>query len=93
MDSRVKHLIGLGYGPLWIRQDLQSHQIDKDLVAETLALDDEYWIEQASKLIARKYVNKDLKQYQPRLQRYLFQRGYSVGVIQKTLKRMLNVID
>jgi regulatory protein len=93
LESRIQHRISQGYGPQWIRQDLQSHQMDKELVAEMLAFDDDYWIEQASQLIARKYNNKDLKQHKQKLQRYLFQRGYSVAVIQKTLKRMLNVID
>lgn len=90
IDSRIRHRISQGYGPEWIKQDLRAHQLDDINLSDYLSHDDEFWIEQAILLLSKKFSAEVEK---PKMQRYLYQRGYSMAVIQQSLKRFLQVND
>lgn len=90
IDSRIRHRISQGYGPEWIKQDLHAHQLDDINLSDYLNHDDEFWIEQAIRLLSKKFSAEGEK---PKMQRYLYQRGYSMAVIQQSLKRFLQVND
>ena len=88
VESRVRHRIAQGYGPAWIRQDLHSHQLDGEMSSEYLNHDDEFWIEQALQLLTKKF---SVAVPQPKMQRFLYQRGYPVAVIRQSIKQFLHV--
>jgi regulatory protein len=88
VESRVRHRVQQGYGPLWIKQDLRLHQLDDDLLRNAMDYDESFWIEKAQELVVKKYGTLDIKQHMPKIQRYLYQRGYSAAVIQQALKRV-----
>ena len=90
VESRVRHRIAQAYGPRYIVQDLSSHGILADEVTPYLMGDDDFWIEQARRLLEKKYrvfsADERIK-----AQRYLFQRGFSGGQIQAAIKQVLIV--
>jgi regulatory protein len=87
LESRVRHRLQQGYGPLWIQQDLREHRLDEEEIAQALSFDDEFWMEQVCKLIDRKFGRLNLKTQTPKIQRYLYQKGYSFTLIQQALKQ------
>jgi regulatory protein len=84
VESRIRHRIQQGYGPRWIEQDLRHHGIENDLIIAHLPDDENFWIEQAYRLIEKKNqkMDKDLQ----KLQRFLYQKGYSQRYISQALK-------
>jgi regulatory protein len=91
IDSRIRHRISQGYGPEWIKQDLRAHQLNDLNLSDYLSQDDEFWIEQAIGLLSKKFSAGGAEKL--KMQRYLYQRGYSMAVIQQSLKRFLQVND
>jgi regulatory protein len=88
VESRVRHRIGQGYGPERIKYDLRQHGIEDDSVHAHLEEDELFWIQQAEQLILKKYGNKDIDTQKLKIQRYLYQRGYSMRVIHQALKNI-----
>ncbi|HBB53562.1 MAG TPA: hypothetical protein DCZ80_06640 [Legionellales bacterium] len=89
VESRIRHRIQQGYGPKWIEQDLRHHGIEHDLIMTHLPDDENFWTEQAYRLIEKKNQNTD-KDIQ-KLQRFLYQKGYSQRYISQALKRMRDI--
>ncbi len=89
VESRIRHRTQQGYGPAWIKQDLRVHQLDNELIENALEHEEAFWINQAKELVLKKYRTLDIKQNMPKIQRYLYQRGYSTAVIQQAIKRVL----
>ena len=87
VESRIRHRIQQGYGPLWIEQDLRQDGIDSDLIEVHLPTDEDFWVEQAFQLIQRKFANKDTNS--PKFQRYMYQKGYRSSHIRQALQ-MIN---
>jgi len=88
VESRIRHRIQQAYGPRFIQQDLSLHGIEADVINAQLIDDDDFWVEQASRLLAKKYrvltVDQKLK-----AQRYLYQRGFSGSQIQTAMRQVL----
>lgn len=90
VESRIRHRIEQAYGPRFIAQDLVSQGIEADLIAAYLSDDDEFWIEQAVRLLSKKH--RDLScDKKIKTQRYLYQRGFSGSQIQAAIKQVLTV--
>ena len=87
LESRLRHRLQQAYGPLWIRQDLREHRIDEELITAALSLGEIFWIEQARTLLEKKFGRLNLSQQHPKIQRYLYQKGYPLSVIQQALKQ------
>src|SRR5690242_16944788 len=51
-----------GYGPLKIAQELQSKQIDRDLVESVLAEEQDNWVTHALRVWEKKYKEKDTRE-------------------------------
>ena len=88
LESRVRHRVQQGYGPLRIYQDLRLHQIDDDLLKEHMDFEDNFWIGQAIALINKKFGQLNLNDKKIKIQRYLYQKGYSIAIIQQALKEI-----
>ena len=90
VESRIRHRIAQAYGPRFIEQDLSLHGIEADSINAQLIYDDDFWIEQASRLLAKKYrvltVDQKIK-----AQRYLYQRGFSGSQIQAAMRQVLTI--
>lgn len=86
VESRVRHRISQGYGLERIKYDLKQHGIDEARAQLYLNEDDDFWIAQAEQLIAKKYSQHDIENNTLKIQRYLYQRGYSHHVIHQVLK-------
>lgn len=84
VESRIRHRIQQGYGPKWIEQDLRHHGIESELIFAFLPDDENFWIEQAHRLIEKK-TQKTEKDIQ-KLQRFLYQKGYSQRYIIQAFK-------
>ena len=81
VEVRVRHRIQQGYGPNWIAQDLRHHGIEPTLIADYLPKDEDFWVAQAHRLIEKKMQTDHQK-----LQRFLYQKGYSQRSIIQALK-------
>ena len=88
VESRVRHRIGQGYGPERIKYDLKQHGIEEDKLHAHLEADELFWIKQAEQLILKKYATQDIATQKQKIQRYLYQRGYSIRVIHHALKNI-----
>lgn len=84
VESRIRHRIEQGYGPKWIEQDLRYHGIASEMISAYLPDDENFWIEQALHLIEKK-TPKTAKDIQ-KLQRFLYQKGYSQRYIIQAIK-------
>ena len=93
LESRIRHRVQQGYGPEWIKQDLYPHQIEEELLSQFMNFDEGFWVEQATNLVIRKYKTRDVNAEKPKIQRYLYQRGYSVAVIQQAMKTIFSHDD
>lgn len=83
-ESRIRHRIQQGYGPLWIQQELRRSGIDNELIDSYLSKEDDFWAERASQIIEKKFSNKTndfLK-----MQRYMYQKGFLAEHIQQALR-------
>jgi len=87
LESRVRHRIYQGYGPRWIEQDLRTHGLLSELIQEHLAQDAEFWIEQAFKLLLKKYKKLTSPSQKIKLQGYLYQRGFLSEHIRSALMK------
>ncbi|MCP0914268.1 MULTISPECIES: recombination regulator RecX [Legionella] len=77
--------IAQGYGPLRIRQELLSQQVNADLIEETLQQEDENWLSYALAVHQKKYKEKSelsFAQLQKQKQ-FLFYRGFPSHIIAK----------
>jgi regulatory protein len=90
IESRIRHRIQQAYGPRFIAQDLSLHGIEAELIASHLIDEDDFWIEQASQVLAKKYRSFSADE-RMRAQRYLYQRGFSGSQIQAAIKQVLTV--
>ncbi len=90
VESRLRHRISQGYGPRFIQQDLSQHGICQELIATHLTEDDDFWVDNAHRLLQKKYrdFNAAAKM---KAQRYLYQRGFSGSQIQAALRQVLTV--
>lgn len=84
VESRIRHRVQQGYGPLWIQQDLRHDGIEADLIETYLSYDEVFWVEQACQLIQKKFGNKESNL--AKLQRYMYQKGYESSHIRQALQ-------
>lgn len=86
VESRIRHRVQQGYGPNWILQELQQYGIDTELVENYLPQDEGYWTEQALRVIQKKWGGQASPI--PKIQRYMFQKGYCTSHIRQALNMM-----
>lgn len=86
VESRIRHRVQQGYGPNWILQELQQYGIDTELIENYLPQDEDYWIEQALRVIQKKWGGQE--NLIPKIQRYMFQKGYRTSHIRQALNMM-----
>lgn len=87
--SRVR--IRQGYGPDRIRRELQQKQVDRDLIAQTLAAEPVDWIACAVEVYRKKYKSPVLSSYleQQKQKQFLLYRGFSSETIAQVFAQML----
>lgn len=68
-----------GYGPRWIRQELQQAGIESEILTTALDSDTHDWTQLAGKLYRKKYGNKPATDHKEksRRARFLFSKGFS----------------
>lgn len=86
VESRIRHRIQQGYGPNWIVQELHQCGIDRELIENHLPQDEDYWAEQALRVIQKKWDH--IESQLPKIQRYMFQKGYRTSHIRQALNMM-----
>lgn len=86
VESRIRHRIQQGYGPKWISQELHQFGIGGDLIENFLPQDENYWVEQAMLVMQKKW--PCLESQLPKIQRYMYQKGYCTSQIRQALKMM-----
>ena len=85
-ETLIRSRISRGYGPYYIRQELNQKGVDAELAAQLLdelAVD---WLEHASDLVQRRHPNsaEDHKVWS-KAARFLQRRGFSAEVVTKVL--------
>lgn len=86
-DMLVRSKANRGYGPLFIKQSAQLHQISSALLGELLASDELDWYALARRCYEKKYgdtVPADLKEKQKRMA-YLQRHGFTGDQIREAL--------
>lgn len=87
VESRIRHRVQQGYGPNWIEQELYQCGIDRELIENFLPQDEDYWVEQALRIIQKKWSHQESQL--PKIQRYMFQKGYRTSHIRQALNMMI----
>lgn len=83
VDSLLRARIRQGYGPLRIRRDLQSAQIDRDLIDAALQEEADNWLQYATQVWKKKFKDQQELSY-PAMQKqkqFLLYRGFSTDII------------
>lgn len=87
-DTRFAHSlcrarINQGYGPLKINQELQAKQLDKELIQDVLAQENDTWAEHARQVWQKKFRPAGKIEYSEmqKQQRFLAYRGFTMDVI------------
>lgn len=88
VESRVRHRLQQGYGPLWITQELRQHGIVEDLITEALPQTAEEWFAQIHRLVHKKFKQLNLNTQKDKIRRYLYQKGYPFSLIQQALTQI-----
>ena len=91
VESRIRHRLQQGYGPLKIHQDVRQHRVDEDVLSQHMDFDEQFWVNQAIVLIHKKFGQLNLSTIKIKIQRYLHQKGYSVSIIQQALREIENL--
>lgn len=85
-ESLVRQRIAAGYGPLYLRAELQTHALEAGLVAEVIEAVETPWLAVAEDLLARRYpdgVNDP--RHRRRAEALLARRGFSSEIIRAAL--------
>lgn len=90
LESKIRHRLQQGYGPLRIHQDLRQHQVNEDIISQHMDFDEQFWVNQAIAVIHKKFGQLNLITIKIKIQRYLYQKGYSVSIIQQALREINN---
>ncbi len=89
--ENVSHArIRQGYGPLRIRQELQSKQLDPDLIEQVLEKESHDWVAYATHVWQKKYKEQHDGSYD-RIQKqkqFLLYRGFSTDIIRMVFRDM-----
>jgi regulatory protein len=87
-ESLCRARIRQGYGPVRIRQELQSKNIARELIEAVLTLEHEDWCDHAKAVWEKKYNNaKDASFSEKQKQRqFLLYRGFSADLIAKIVR-------
>ncbi len=83
VDNICRARIRQGYGPLRIRLELQNKQIDRDLIHQALAQEDEHWLAHANDVRLKKYKEQDDCSFDAiqKQKQFLLYRGFSTDTI------------
>ncbi len=91
VEALCRVRIRQGYGPVRIRQELQSKQITCELIEQVLNQEHDNWADHALAVWQKKYKNQgnnpsfvDLQ----KRQRFLLYRGFSSEIIRKIMKEV-----
>ncbi|MGY0217396.1 regulatory protein RecX [Endozoicomonadaceae bacterium StTr2] len=89
-ESFVRQWLNKGYGPMRIRQELKLREVDEALVNDYLVADDELWIEQAIRMLEKRFgksSGKTDKLAELKQMKYLQQRGFSYQHIRQAMRQ------
>lgn len=85
-ESLVRQRVAAGYGPLYLRAELQTHALEVGLVAELIEGVETPWVAVARDLLARRYPDGvDDPRSRRRAEALLARRGFSADVIRAAL--------
>jgi regulatory protein len=87
--SRLRQRLAQGYGPLWIRGELQQAGLSREAIAEALAaIDEAEWRTQAQALLARRFPRAGADRDEAaRAGRWLAGRGHTAATLRAVLGR------
>lgn len=86
-EALVSKRLRQGYGPHWIRQELQQSGVDREIVSAVLESDLRDWQHVAQQLYRKKYGNKPVLDAKEKARRARFM--YSKGFAQEQLRGCL----
>ncbi|MDR3502052.1 MAG: recombination regulator RecX [Legionella sp.] len=84
--SRIRQ----GYGPLKIRQELNSKGIDKDIIQDVLQQEEDHWLAYALEVWQKKSKGQEAMSFNEmqKQQRFLLYRGFSMDIIAQVTKEL-----
>lgn len=87
--SRLRQRLAQGYGPLWIRGELQQAGVEREAVDQALAaIDESEWQAQAQGLLTRRFPRARVdREEAARAWRWLAGRGYAPATLRAVLGR------
>ncbi len=91
VENYSRYRMRQGYGPLKITQELNSKNIDQDLINEVLHLEQDNWLSNAKEVWNKKckgQLNLSYDELQKQ-QRFLLYRGFSTDIISRVVRELL----
>lgn len=84
-----------GYGPRWIRQELQQSGIEADLINAALGSDAHDWQQYAAKLYRKKYGSKPVADHKEKARRarFMFSKGFSSDQLKTVLQGIESIAE
>lgn len=88
VDNVCRARIRQGYGPIRMRQELQSLQIDRDLIESVLQKEQDNWLMYAIEVRKKKYKDQSELSYAglQKQKQFLLYRGFSTDTIAMVFK-------
>lgn len=93
-EALINKRMRQGYGPRWIRQELQQAGIESEIVGATLE-EGHDWCAAAASLYRKKYANKPVKDLRERAKRtrFMFSKGFASDHLRGLLQVAAGVSD
>lgn len=84
-DSLLRSRAGAGYGPAWVRAELERHGVDRDLISATLASFDGDWGGNARDLVRRRFgaISVQSDAIRRKAAELLYRRGFSAEQVRR----------
>lgn len=82
-ESLCRTRVRQGYGPIRIRQELLSKQINRDIIDDVLYAEHEHWLEHATRAWEKKYLPSDDVSFvdKQKQKQFLLYRGFAMETI------------
>lgn len=86
-ESICRTRVRQGYGPVRIRQELQSKQISREIIEDALRAEQENWLDHATRAWEKKYEISDDASFadKQKQKQFLLYRGFSMETIAKVV--------
>ncbi len=87
-ESLCRTRVRQGYGPIRIRQELQSKQVDRKIIDDALHAEHDHWFDHATRVWEKKYIPSDDASFadKQKQKQFLLYRGFSMKTIAEVVR-------